>query len=445
MRPAACPDAYSFARTHPRARACVRLARLLGALAIVLATLAPAATAASLGARLDAAVASSGVSPGTSVYVWDQQTRDVLYARGASRSVTPASTIKLMTSAAALARFGPDHRFRTTVALDGEQDGATFVGDLWLVGGGDPSLSTFGFRRDNLRGSGTNLASLVTPLRNRGITRIEGHLRVDDDLFDEQRWVAEWKPSFRYEESGALGALTVNQSQLGRWIGTRSTRMPDVYAGQTFRELLRRQGIAVTGATAPGSLPPTAKVAGAVASPPLGALVAHMNGASDNFYAETLLKHVGVDRFGARGTGSTADGRRAARAELVELGADLSGVTWIDGSGLAYGNRLTARSLGHVLGLGAQAEWGETWVRGFATSGRSGTLRRRMTRPPYRGRVLAKTGTLRHASGLAGFAHRAADGRRLGFAVLTWNPRGSQLPYSRTRGLQDRVAMTLVR
>lgn len=432
-----------ISRTHVRARA--RLVQLLVVAAALLALLAPAAGAASLAKRLDATVARSGVAAGTSVYVWDQETREVLYTRGAGRSVTPASTIKLMTSAAALARFGPEHRFRTTLSLDGVQVGSTFEGDVWLVGGGDPSLSTFGFRRDNLRGSGANLAGLVAPLRKRGITTIRGELRVDDDLFDEQRWVADWKPSFRYDETGALGALTVNQSQLGRWIGTRSTRLPDVYAGELLRVLLGRQGITVTGATRPGSVPPAAKAVGTVASPPLAELVAHMNSASDNFYAETLLKQVGVDRFGAAGSGSTADGRRAARAELVELGADLSGVAWKDGSGLAYGNRITARSLGHVLGLGAQAEWGETWIQGFAASGRSGTLRRRMTRPPYRGRILAKTGTLRHASGLAGFARRSADGRRLGFAVLTWNPRGSQLPYSRTRALQDRVAMTLVR
>ncbi len=379
------------------------------------------------------------------MYVWDQQTRDVIFTRAPSRRVTPASTIKLLTSAAALSRLGPEHRFETRLLLDGTQSGTDFIGDVWLVGGGDPSLSTFGFRRDNLAGEGTNLAMLVTPLRTRGITRVRGRVRVDDDLLDAKRWVDEWKPSFRLEETGALGALTVNQSQLGRWIGGRSAREPDLYAGDMLRELLRRQGIRVTARTLPGSVPADAIEVATLRSPKLVDLVAHMNQASDNFYAEVLLKHVGVDRFGARADGSTEQGRRAARAELERIGIPMRDVTWMDGSGLAYGNKVTARSIGHVLGVGAQAPWGEQWVAGFANNGRSGTLRRRMTRAPFYGRVYAKTGTLLHASALAGFAHRLGSDRRFGFVVLTYDPRGRTVSYTRARTLQDRVAMTLIR
>ena len=145
------------------------------------------------------------------------------------------------------------------------------------------------------------------------------------------------------------------------------------------------------------------------------------------------------------GTGSTIDGRSVARAELASLGIDMSGVTWTDGSGLAYGNRVTVRSLGHVLGVGAQTPWGEQWIAGFANSGRSGTLRRRMTRRPFYGRVFAKTGTLNHASALAGFALRLGSDRRYGFAVVTSNPAGVGVSYTTAKRLQDRVAMTLVR
>jgi D-alanyl-D-alanine carboxypeptidase/D-alanyl-D-alanine-endopeptidase (penicillin-binding protein 4) len=353
--------------------------------------------------------------------------------------------MKLLTSAAALERFGPDHRFTTRVALQGTQVGNRFLGDVWLIGGGDPSLSTFGFARDNYKGRGANLAMLVSPLRNRGIEGVTGRIMVDDDLFDEVRWVPEWKSSFRFDEAGALGALTVNQSLTGKWVGTKSSHLPDVRAGEVYRDLLRRQGIYVAGKTVSGSLPPSAELVGAVESPPLSELVSHMNTTSDNFFAEILLKDIGVDRFGARGSGSTADGRRAARAELARLGVDMSGVTWADGSGLAYQNRVTARSLGHVLGVGAQTPWGEAWIGGFANAGRSGTLRKRMTRRPYSGRVFAKTGTLLHSSALAGFAHRVGSNRRYGFAVVTSYAPGRGVPYSAARRVQDRVAMTLVR
>jgi serine-type D-Ala-D-Ala carboxypeptidase/endopeptidase (penicillin-binding protein 4) len=416
------------------------------AVATMASALVPAgAAASSLQQRLATVVAQSGVAANSSVYVWDQSSREVVYARVAGRSVTPASTIKLMTTAAALSRLGPEHRFQTRIALDGTQTGDTFDGDVWLIGGGDPSLSTFGFRRDNYGGVGSNIAGLLTPLRNRGITHVTGRVRVDDGMFDQQRWVGEWNPSFRYYYSGPLGALTVNQGYLGSWRGGQASRNPDIHAGETLRTLMGRNGITVGGSTMRGSLPESAKVVGTLASPPLHQLAGHTNAASDNFFAEILLKHVGVARFGSRSDGSTDQGRRAARAQLVEMGMSMEGVRWVDGSGLAYDNRVTARSIGHTLGVGAQAEWGEQWIQGFATSGRSGTLRNRMTTRPFYGRVQGKTGTLRHASGLAGFSQRVGSNRRYGFVVLTYDPRGRPLQYTLTRALQDRLAMTLVR
>ncbi|MCW2922536.1 MAG: D-alanyl-D-alaninecarboxypeptidase/D-alanyl-D-alanine-endopeptidase [Thermoleophilia bacterium] len=442
------------AHGHVRARVLPLLALVATLLSSTLAAglLAPRADAASLSSRIDRAVSRSGVAGTTSVYVWDQASRDVIYTRAAGRPVTPASTMKLLTSAAALEHFGPDHRFTTRVALQGTQVGNRFLGDVWLIGGGDPSLSTFGFARDNYRGQGANLAMLVSPLVDRGIEGVTGRIMVDDDLLDELRWVPEWKRSFRFEETGALGALTVNQSLTGKYIGTRSSHLPDIRAGEVYRDLLRRQGVYVAGTTVSGSLPPSASLVGEVDSPPLIDLVAHMTSTSDNFFAETLLKDIGALRADEEGTsstvngdGSTADGRRVARAELAALGIDMSGVTWTDGSGLAYANRVTARSLGHVLGVGAQASWGEDWIGGFANSGRTGTLRHRMTRRPFYGRVYAKTGTLNHASALAGFAYRLGSDRRFGFAVITSNAPGVGVSYTRAKHLQDSVAMTLVR
>ena len=422
----------------------IRVAAALAACAAIGSmVLAPSAGAATLTQRVDHVVRTSAVAGSSAVYVWDQQTRDVLYTRAPGRRVTPASTMKLLTSAAAISRFGPDHRFETKLALVGHQDGNRWVGDVWLIGGGDPSLSTFGFMRQNYGGIGSNLAVLVSPLRARGIEGVTGRIMVDDDLFDQVRWVPEWKSSFRYEESGALGALTVNQSLKGKWVGTDSARQPDLRAGVVYRDLLRRQGIFVAGATVSGSAPADADVVGTLPSPPLWLLLRHMNQSSDNFYAETLLKDIAAQRYGDGAT--TAEGRAVARRELERLGIDLDAMTWVDGSGLAYGNQVTARVLGHTLGVGAQATWGAQWISSFAQSGTSGTLDNRMETWPYRGRVRAKTGTLLHSSALAGFAERLGSNRRYGFAVITSVSPGRGVNYRAARGLQDRVAMVLVR
>lgn len=409
---------------------------------VVSAAAGASPTHAALADRLAATLDQSSVARMTSVYVWDQRSREVLYSRAANRLMTPASTIKLLTSAAALTELGPDHRFKTRIALNGTQNGSTFKGDIWLVGGGDPSLSTFGFRRINYEGKGSNLASLILPIRSLGITKIQGSIRVDDDMFDEVRWAPTWKKSFRLEEAGALGALTVNQSSTG---GAASQRNPDIQTGEMLRTLLDRQGVSVTGSTRSGSMPKNAQIAGTISSPPLIDLVAHMTTTSDNFFAEILLKHVGVEHFKGHSDGSTSQGTRAALLALKRAGINTDDIRWKDGSGLAYSNRVTARTLGHVLGIGAQAPWGEQWIRGFANSGRAGTLRYRLTRRPYYGRIWAKTGTLRHTSALAGFTHRVKSNRRIGFVVLTYDSRGRQLDYGQAHRIQDKVAMILTR
>jgi D-alanyl-D-alanine carboxypeptidase/D-alanyl-D-alanine-endopeptidase (penicillin-binding protein 4) len=180
-------------------------------------------------------------------------------------------------------------------------------------------------------------------------------------------------------------------------------------------------------------------------SPPLSALLQHMLRESDNFYAEVLLKDLAAWHHGEDAGATTSGGRRVGVRALRGLGINMDSTTWTDGSGLAYTNRVTARSLGQVLGIGAQMPWGDAWIDAFARSGTYGTLRKRLTRVPYRGRVSAKTGTLAHASALSGFATRASNGRRYGFVVLSSLPAGRSLSYSAARRLQDRIAMVLVR
>ena len=463
MRGAAAGDARSLARTRAherrsgrgrarekntgpaRSRVVVRAGFLTALVAVMLAVGTTAsATAATLSERTLAAVRASAAAPITSVFVWDQTGTATIASVDADRAVAPASTMKLLTSAATMARFGPDHRFTTRLALTGHQTGDTWVGDVWLVGGGDPSLSTFGFARRNYDGHGANLAGLVAPLRRRGITTVTGQVRVDDDWFDALRYVPEWKATFRYDEAGALGALTVNQSRVGSTIDSDSVRAPDLRAGEVFRDLASRQGIRIVRGVAAGSTPDTATWVGVLQSPTVAELLDHMNATSDNFFAETLLKGIGADRFGPGA--STSDGRRAARSVLGRLGIDLSPVRWLDGSGLAYGNRVTARSLGGLMRVAGSSTWGERWIASFAHGGQAGsTLEHRLTRWPYRSRIAAKTGTLVHVSALAGFSTRLTSGRSYGFVVLTFNPGGRPVNYASARALQDRLAMILVR
>ena len=116
------------------------------AIALVLALAVPAAAAdkpATLAQRIDAVLDRPALAPAFwGVEVRSLRTGRVVYARNAAKNFKPASTLKVVTTAAALDAFGPDARFRTTVETAGRLDETgTIVGDVYLVGGGDPNLS----------------------------------------------------------------------------------------------------------------------------------------------------------------------------------------------------------------------------------------------------------------------------------------------------------------
>jgi D-alanyl-D-alanine carboxypeptidase/D-alanyl-D-alanine-endopeptidase (penicillin-binding protein 4) len=115
------------------------------------------------------------------VVVRDLQTGETLYTRDAERVLIPASNMKLLVSAAALHRLGPDYRFRTRVWMRGTllPDG-TLQGDLILQGLGDATLE--------MRG----LETLAQQVRQAGVQRVQGYLLYDDSWLDAERYGFGW-------------------------------------------------------------------------------------------------------------------------------------------------------------------------------------------------------------------------------------------------------------
>ncbi len=109
------------------------------------------------------------------VHVVDLSTGKTVYGRNADRRFNPASGVKLVTTAAALDLFGPEHTFVTRVMVQKPPVNGVVEGDLVLVGGGDPALMT----RDLWR-----LAHLV---RAHGIKRVRGDLVLDASWFDDNK------------------------------------------------------------------------------------------------------------------------------------------------------------------------------------------------------------------------------------------------------------------
>ena len=349
--------------------------------------------------------------PPDSCVVVRAETREVSATR-ASRPLIPASNMKLLVAAAALDVLGADYRF--TTSLIGNRVGDTIVGNLWLVGGGDPVLSTRAYPPTQLypTTSPTFLDSLADELRASGINKITGSVVGDESRYDDERYVPTWGDGIRSIEAGPLGALMVDDGTL---LGDPfKPAQPAVGAATAFTRLLRARGITVIAAPRSGVAPTDGVTIGEVISAPLGVLLGDVLANSDNNAAELLLKEIGlVDE----GSPTRVAGLQAVASVLIQRGISTDGVVLVDGSGLDANNRLTCSLLVDLLeSFGSQSVLAE----GLALAGSTGTLREQLTTPPALRRVRAKTGTLRTSKALSGF-YEVSDGA-ITFSLLLNGP-----------------------
>lgn len=392
---------------------------VLAAALLATATAAPTEAASpGLAAALERALATPGVAASrTAALAIDLETGQVVYAANAGRALAPASAEKLAVSFAALRLLGSGYRFRTEIAGAGELDGPVWRGDLFLVGYGDPTLTP------------ADLDALARDVKSWGIRSVTGQIVGDEHHFDDSRTAPGWKPWFLGVESRPLSALSVDDVETAGANGSAAT------AAKVFRDALVRRGVAVAGGSSAGRAPAEVLPLALDLSASLADVVREMNRESDNFVAEMLLKELGASM--AR-RGSTVAGARVVREELAAAGVPVAGVLIADGSGLSRLDRLTARALVAILRIGAaDPAMRDAFVTSLAVAGVSGTLKRRLDRRSTRGRVIAKTGTTRVASALAGFVRR-----RYVFAIVQ---NGSPVPYWSARQAQDRFVTVLTR
>ena len=385
----------------------------------LLLVLAPAGRTATLPltTRLAQALAVPGYPKDTSAAVAvDLTTGKPLFMRNPDLSLAPASNEKLPVTFAALHELGTSYRFRTEVLGRGQQIGATWQGDIFLKGFGDPTLTSGGINR---------LAAQIGAL---GITQISGRVLGDESWFDARRTAPGWKPDFYISESPPLSALVVDRALYDGRIAVR----PALAAAGQLRRALRRHGIA-SGRVGLGRAPVGSTALAQVESAPLPAILQEMDRESDNFTAELMLKELGAE-IGRSGT--TATGAAVVRGTLAAAGVPLAGVSIVDGSGLSLDDRLTAQALGAIL----VSAWRDPalhhpfWAA-LSVAGVNGTLEHRMELRPARGAVHAKTGTTDEASALSGYA-----GSRYAFSVLQ---NGQPIATRPAQRAQDRFASAL--
>ncbi|WP_084958799.1 D-alanyl-D-alanine carboxypeptidase/D-alanyl-D-alanine-endopeptidase [Thermoactinospora rubra] len=370
--------------------------------------------------------------------VLDAATGQRLFAKNPDVGITPASTTKIVTGAAALASLGPDARLATRVLQGGTPDAVV------LVGGGDPTLAGPAAKKDGPYPRQASLAQLAqrtaAALKARGVTKVT--LSYDDSLFTGPSKGPGWKPSYIPDGNVApVTALMIDSGRLNPAQSIPRVSDPSRHAATVFARLLSRYGVAAGKTVRRATASPGAAELARVESAPVYALVERALTLSDNDLSEALARHVALHEGEP---GSFEGAARAVQKVMKRLGV-AQGVQVYDGSGLSTMNRISADALARLVSLAAAPGRPELHgvVSGMPIAGFTGTLGngRRFTGSDSKsgvGLVRAKTGTLNHVNTLAGLA-TTSDGRLVTFAFMA-----DRVPYT-AEPVLDRLAAIVAR
>ncbi len=469
-----------------------RRARLVLLWCILAVWIATYAQANSLHHQIDQMLADPNLNHGIqAVLVKSLQTGKTLYERNADLAMIPASNMKLLVSAAALDRLGPDFTYVTKVFTCAPVNPHGLVkGSIALVGGGDPTLET------------NDLVEMAQKLKTQGIKKVTGDLIVDDSLFDDCRLGTGWPwNDLCYYYSAEITALNLNRNVVNVWVypgkkpgdpaivqldpvnsflqiescpitgetdsqktvwvyrvlgtniiraggsipvGTKVTASeaiitihePALYTGHVFKNELHKQGIVVEGEVKRGKIPSDATLLCEHVSPPLSKILELLNKPSDNLIAEILLKTLGAF---VKGKGSAECGREVEKEFMTQIGIDLGGIYIADGSGLSRLNCVTARSLVELLSHMYRHPHARAFIDSLPLAGVDGTLKNRMKGTSAENNVRAKTGYLSRVSSLSGYL-TTKSGEPLVFSILMNN---HPCPNSAATAVQNKICELL--
>ena len=405
-----------------------------------------------------------------------------LYSLNGDKFFTPASSAKLLVSAAALLELGADYRIKTPVYSAGNSPTLT---SLRLKGQGDPTITT------------QSLKNIVHQLQAKGVERIE-NLIIDNSYFDSSAINPTWEwldvhsyfatavnstilnqntvtltlfpqqvgESVKYSWSDAIAAnqwQVVNEAvtgeadieydveldgDLGRPLLQLRGELavnepPDVwdlavvdpalYFLESLRSHLNRAGIDIQRGTVvdrPDENESETELT-AIYSPPLRHILAEINQASNNLYAEALGKVLAKELAVETAT-------EAVELGLMEIGIEPEEYVLVDASGLSRQNLITPQTLVKILRLMTQTSQSESYRQSLAVVG-EGTLKRRFVNTSVAGNIWAKTGTLTGVGALAGYL-TSKEASTIVFSILVNN---SELKNKEIRKAIDEIVVDL--
>lgn len=343
------------------------------------------------------------------IHVVDMESGNELYALNAGRLMIPASTLKLVTSSAALELLGSGYRFKTRVGYTGKIEDNILNGDLVIIGGGDPALGSEYFKDRYFNPD--FLKVWAEAIKNKGIKEVRGDLVLDISLYDSEQnpptWI--WEDIGNYYGAGA-SALTVYDNLFritfrSPRIAGRQTEIialqpdiegislknevvsadisydlayvfggpldknrvirgsipknrkaftikasipqPELLLGKQLQQILAEEGILISGELKIQQVKPTNfQLVYIQYSPQLSEIIEVLNHESVNLFAEHLVKHIAAE---IKGTGSRGEG-----LNLIKDFWNMNGIredSWFleDGSGLSHFNAVPPKLFTDVL------------------------------------------------------------------------------------------------
>ena len=451
----------------------------------------PSASAqADLSAEVSRLIREANLGNEIAVAVSNAESGAVIHETRGDLPLNPASNMKLLTAAAALAQLGPNFTIRT--GLYGRISSEGNVSNLVMRGYGDPSLRM------------SDLVQMASSLRHRGVSRVR-RVTVDGSYFDGEILppLFEQQPGETAAFRAAIGAVAVERASFvlrvmpGSEVGQparvllsaggyfdldnaittseggeprvvaiqrgdgpqmslrvrgsvpfgtlgvsyrRRIENPLYHAGHSMVSALRNVRIRPEGHVRVQTVSESLPLLASRRSPPMSELIHALGKSSDNFTAEMLLKILGAERSRP---GTSAGGAEAIRDLLREASVDVSQVSIQNGSGLFTGNEVAANHfialLNHIY---RQPGLRSEYLAHLAIGGTDGTLRRRLRDLPAPYIVRAKTGTLNDVIALSGYVLAPTSQRTVSFSILLNGIRGRQ---GAARRLADDIVRAIAR
>ncbi|MGC1389450.1 MAG: D-alanyl-D-alanine carboxypeptidase/D-alanyl-D-alanine-endopeptidase [Bacteroidales bacterium] len=421
-----------------------------------------------------------------SLCVADAKTGELMLDYNSGISLTPASVMKVITSAAALELLGPGYTFQTTVGYTGKLNKrfGRLKGNIIIHGGGDPALGSKYFS-DYYKGFPDNW---VTEIKKLGIKRIKGKVITDDSYYDflpvPGKWL--WEDEGNYYGAGAYGLSVFDNTyeiHLKTFSGSFPPSFKEIIPDDCRSELssfLISSGTTDEGYVFAAPYSKQGWIAGTVpvdqddfvlkasiTDPPLvlakiftqklkkaGIRVSDdptTRRMEKNFKAEEsvlisetnspplsdiirVLNHESVNLFAEhlikelgkkfKNNGSTASGAQVINEFLNNSGIDTNGMFIEDGSGLSPLNAVNTRELVRLLVyMKNRGKYFPEYYSSLPDAGKNGTLKNYFKDPLFDSRLKAKSGSMTRVRSFAGY-FTTLSGKEMVFSIIINNYSG---------------------